>query len=164
MKNDCLVRFIADGLLHHGSKLTQEELMRNLISEIFPSKDDDSEIPPIQELQAISNTRRFLSRHIPKCRLGFTPIRTIPYSDYTGFLEDLARNNAYLGLGYDPKRLFNGNEEVKHVSTVIDFNRHGATIQDPELPNKTFCSWEDVERDTFQVNGGFWHLTQERQS
>lgn len=161
MKNDCLVRFIANGLLHHGSTLTQEELIHHLIKEIFPTKDVALDIPPIPETQAISKTQTFLSCHVPECKLGFTPINTIPYEDYSSFFEELAKKNAYIGLGYDPKRLFNGTEEAKHVSTIVEINRHGATLQDPELPQNTFCSWEEIERDTIQVNGGFWHLIQE---
>lgn len=158
MKNDCLIRFIADGLVHAGSPYLHHELIENLIKAIYPDMTDHSEILPVKDSLALSATKTLLEDHTPSCALGFTPLNSIPYEDYLGYCEELAKRNCFIGLGYDPKRIFNSTLESKHVSRVVDFNRHGLFIEDPELDESVFYPWDEIEVDTIHVNGGFWFL------
>ena len=158
MKNDCLIRFIADGLIFHGNRESYSALSAILLNAIFPEKDHSRGIPPIPERLAIKSTASILSTQSVKCELSFTPFNTIPYEDYYAAYQQLSKNSAYIGLGYDPKRIFGGKIETKHVSRIKGCTEQGITLDDIELESPLFRTWEEVEIDTLPVDGGFWIL------
>lgn len=159
MKNDCLLRFITDGLIFHGNQENHQTLTASLLNAIFPENNPSQGIPPIPERLAIQATASILSVQSVKCELSFTPFKTIPYEDYYGAYQQLSKNPAYIGLGYDPKRIFDGEIKTKHISIVKSCSEQGLILDDIELENPVFRTWEDIEIDTLPVNGGFWSLT-----
>jgi len=158
MKNDCLLRFIADGIVHLGNQENHQKLINSLRVTIFPKIDRHIDIPPIPEQLAITATANFLSDQPVPSKLSFIPFYTIPYEDYYGTCELLSKKSPFLGLGFDPKRIFGGDVRTKHISRIQSFSEKGAILDDTELKNPIFRSWEDIEKDTLPVYGGFWCL------
>jgi hypothetical protein len=156
MKNDCLLKFIADGMRFYGNKNDRETLILLLAKEIYPQLVVHEDIPTTAQDLALTATSDFLSKAAPACELSFINFKQIPFEDYSECCEKLLKRRAFVGLGFNPNRIFNGFGKNKHVSIIKSATNKGLTIVDDELFEELFIDWEDVERDVFSVNGGFW--------